>query len=255
MTKRQFRRMHPRASQLPQRLDWSTILTVGVGMPSVSAIIRARPGKCWIAWARYQCLIPLRTAVRWTDACPFGSTGAMSVDGPRQAMLAGGGVVTGVLAWGLIAALGLGALLTVSEIAFRIVQIAGAAYLIWMGIGMLRVAIRPARQGSAHVEAPRAPNWFLRGVMTNLLNPKVGVFYVSFLPLFLPNGVSVVPFSVLLAGIHATTGLVFFATITAATAPFRKLSAGAHFPRVLDGITGSVLILSALRLLADQRTA
>ena len=113
---------------------------------------------------------------------------------PPWAMLAGAGVVTGVLAWGLIAALGLGAVLAVSELAYRCLQFAGAAYLIWLGIGMLRGAFRAREPGLPRVMAPSAPNWFLRGVMTNLLNPKVGVFYISFLPQFLPVGVPVVPF-------------------------------------------------------------
>lgn len=178
-----------------------------------------------------------------------------AVEGARRAMLAGAGVVTGVLVWGLIAALGLGAVLAISEFALRAVQLAGAAYLIWLGVGMLRAAIRPRQQGAAIVNAPRAPNWFLRGVMTNLLNPKVGVFYVSFLPQFLPAGVPVVPFSVLLAGIHAAMGLVFFAAITVATAPFHRALTGTRLPRILDGITGSVLIFFALRLLTDRRVA
>lgn len=176
-----------------------------------------------------------------------------TVEGPRRAMLAGAGVVTGVLAWGLIAALGLGAVLAVSETAYRIVQLAGAAYLIWLGVGMLRGALQPQRQGIGPASSPRAPNWFLRGVLTNLLNPKVGVFYVSFLPQFLPEDVPVVPFSVLLAGIHAVMGLLFFAAITAATVPIQRALTGPRLPRVLDGVTGSVLIFFAIRLLIDRR--
>jgi len=176
-----------------------------------------------------------------------------TVEGPRRAMLAGAGVVTGVLAWGLIAALGLGAVLAVSETAYRIVQLAGAAYLIWLGVGMLRGALQLQRQGIGPASSPRAPNWFLRGVLTNLLNPKVGVFYVSFLPQFLPEDVPVVPFSVLLAGIHAVMGLLFFAAITAATVPIQRALTGPRLPRVLDGVTGSVLIFFAIRLLIDRR--
>lgn len=176
-----------------------------------------------------------------------------TVEGSRRAMLAGAGVVTGVLAWGLIAALGLGAVLAVSETAYRIVQFAGAAYLVWLGVGMLRGALQPQRQGIEPTSSPRAPNWFLRGVLTNLLNPKVGIFYVSFLPQFLPADVPVVPFSVLLASIHAVMGLLFFAAITAATVPFQRALTGPRLPRVLDGITGSVLIFFAIRLLIDRR--
>lgn len=178
-----------------------------------------------------------------------------AVEGARRAMLAGAGIVTGVLAWGLIAALGLGAVLAISEFALRAVQLAGAGYLIWLGISMLRAAIRPRQQSVAIPTASRAPNWFLRGVLTNLLNPKVGVFYLSFLPQFLPAGVPIVSFCVLLAGIHATMGLVFFAAITVATVPFHRALTGTRLPRILDGITGSVLIFFALRLLIDRQVA
>lgn len=180
----------------------------------------------------------------------------VAVEGPRQAMLAGAGVVTGVLAWGLIAALGLGAILAVSELAFRVIQLAGAAYLAWLGIGMLRAALWPAAPEDPALQArPRGANWFLRGVLTNLLNPKVGIFYVSFLPQFLPDGVPVVPFSMLLASIHALMGLVFFASIVAAAAPFQRALSGPRLPRLLEGVTGSVLIFFAVRLLIEKRTA
>lgn len=178
-----------------------------------------------------------------------------AVEGPRRAMLAGAGIVTGVLLWGLIAALGLGAVLALSERAYRALQLAGAAYLIWMGIGLLRAAWRPGAIGAPVAQPPRAPNWFLRGVMTNLLNPKVGVFYISFLPQFLPAGVPVVPFGVLLASLHAAMGLAFFAVIAAATVPVRRMFSGPRLPRFLDALTGSVLILFALRLLAERRGA
>ncbi|MBP5057471.1 LysE family translocator [Pseudomonas chlororaphis] len=178
-----------------------------------------------------------------------------AVEGPLRAMLAGTGIVAGVLAWGLMAALGLGAVLAVSRLAFRAVQIVGAAYLIWMGLGMLRGSFRSAEvTGAATETSVRAPNWFVRGLMTNLLNPKVGVFYVSFLPQFLPAAVPAVPFSMLLTGIHAVLGLIFFTAITTATVPFQRALSGPRMQRVLDRITGVVLILFALLLLFERRT-
>lgn len=179
-----------------------------------------------------------------------------AVEGARRAMLAGAGVVTGVLAWGVMAALGVGAVFAVSQLAYHLMQVGGAAYLIWLSLGMLRSAFRPPRVVAAEVgELPRASNWFLRGMMTNLLNPKVGIFYVSFLPQFLPVGVPAVPFSILLAGIHAAMGLIFFSAITAATMPFLRALTGPRLSRMLEGITGAVLILFALRLLFERRVA
>ena len=181
-----------------------------------------------------------------------------TVEGSKQAMAAGTGVVAGVLAWGLLASLGLGAMLAVSEIGFRILQYAGAAYLIWLGGRMVWNAVAPSSRQSdpqALAEAParRADGWFWRGLMTNLLNPKVGVFYVSFLPQFIPAGVPVVAFSMGLAAIHAAMGLVWFAAITLATRPFSRLLRRPAFTRGVDGLTGTVLIGFGLRLALERR--
>lgn len=184
-----------------------------------------------------------------------------TVEGARQAMAAGTGVVAGVLAWGLLASLGLGVLLAISEIGYRMLQYAGAAYLLWLGSRMIWTALRPhARTIAEPACAQDQPGgsgagfgWFWRGLMTNLLNPKVGVFYVSFLPQFIPADVPVVAFSVGLAAIHAMMGLLWFAAITMATRPFAGLLKRRAFARTIDGLTGSVLVAFGLRLALERR--
>jgi threonine/homoserine/homoserine lactone efflux protein len=180
-----------------------------------------------------------------------------AVENARNALFAALGVVIGVLAWGLLAALGLGAVLAVSEIAYRTLQLAGAAYLIWLGARMLYAAGRGSRTDWADTDtadetarrpAKDGPRWFVRGLTTNLLNPKVGVFYVSFLPQFMPAEVNVVAFSALLAGIHAALSLAWFVLLTLATRPFARALARPATTRALDGITGSVLVGFGLRL-------
>src|SRR4029077_10434420 len=112
-----------------------------------------------------------------------------AVDGGRRALLAGLGVCLGCLVWGLAVAVGLGGLLAVSRLAYDILRVVGALYLIYLGV---RLLLRPAPSldlGSAD-PAP-SPSWFARGLLTNLLNPKVGIFYVTFLPQFIPSGSSV----------------------------------------------------------------
>lgn len=187
-----------------------------------------------------------------------------AVEGPGQAMLAGAGVSTGVLAWGLMAALGLGAVLAVSETAYLLLRIAGAAYLLWLGIGMLRAALSPERarhlaamasaKGAGGTGGGRGRGWYWRGLLTNLLNPKVGVFYVSFLPQFTAEGVPVVAFSVGLAAIHATMGIAWFALLTLATRPITGLLKRPAVTRSLDGLTGAVLIGFGLRLALERRS-
>lgn len=183
-----------------------------------------------------------------------------TVEGARQAMRAGAGVVTGVLAWGVLASLGLGAILALSEIGYRILQVLGAAYIIWLGGRMLLSACRGTAKGTAAPDAqlPAAQahgsaNWFWRGLMTNLFNPKVGVFYVSFLPQFIPAGVPVMAFSIALAAIHALMGLLWFAAITHVTRPFARLFRTPLFTRGVDGVTGAVLVAFGLRLALEGR--
>lgn len=178
-----------------------------------------------------------------------------AVEGGRQAMLAGAGIAVGTLVWGLVTALGLGALLAVSKTAYAALQVAGAAYLLWLGAGMIRAALRgdgTAASQEAETEE-RRPRWLLRGLLTNLLNPKVGVFYVSFLPQFLPAGANVIAFSLLLAAIHAAMAIVWFGVLVGATRPLRAVLARPEVKRALDGLTGAVLIGLGVRLALERR--
>tara|TARA_B100000614_G_scaffold255041_1_gene271429 strand:+ start:1644 stop:2282 length:639 start_codon:yes stop_codon:yes gene_type:complete len=177
----------------------------------------------------------------------------LAVEGQRKALAAAAGVVSGVLAWGLAVALGLGALLALSGTLYMFLQYAGAAYLLWLGLGMVRAALKSGAPSDAVSPAlPSAPsrsgNWFMKGLLTNLLNPKMGVFYVSFLPQFIPAGVSIVGFSLLLAALHAALGMAWFALLILGSRPLRHWFAQAAVARWLDGLTGGVLIALGLRI-------
>ncbi len=179
-----------------------------------------------------------------------------AVEGPRPALQAGAGVSAGVLLWGLIASLGLGALLAVSETAYMVLKVVGSLYLLWLGGRMLLAALRPGGGAGAAVVAPRnasAGNWFWRGLMTNLLNPKVGLFYVTFLPQFVPPDMPVVAFSFGLAAIHVAMGMSWFALLVGATRPFARVLQSPTVRRALDGLTGCVLVAFGLRLALERR--
>ena len=179
-----------------------------------------------------------------------------AVEGGHKAMSAGGGIVTGVLIWGLIAALGLGAVLAVSRLAYTLLQIAGAAYLLWLGWKLFSGALK-SRPALPADDPPlvRGERWFLRGLLTNLLNPKVGVFYVSLLPQFVPADVPVVGFSVLLAGIHAAMGLLWFAALVLATRPLARWLRRPTVLRSLDALTGLALMGFGLHLALSRPTS
>lgn len=169
-----------------------------------------------------------------------------AVEGPRRAVLAGLGICLGCLTWGLAASAGLGALLLLSSVAFDVMRWAGAAYLLFLGVQLFFRRHSGSGPEAASQVSPRG--WFLRGLLTNLLNPKVGVFYLTFLPQFVPAGVQVTPFSMLLASIHALEGLIWFALLIALTRPLSAWLARPAVVTNLDRATGLLLIGFGVRL-------
>lgn len=184
-----------------------------------------------------------------------------AVEGPRRAMLAAVGICCGLLTWGLAASVGLGALLAASQIAYKALRMAGACYLIFLGTKMLlRKHLSSSAMGDALVPpvgadsvSATAPRWFVRGLLTNLLNPKVGVFYVTFLPQFIPAGAPVIRFSMLLAAIHATEGILWFGLLILATRPLSRWLRRPRVAQTLDRATGTVLVGFGLGLVLDHR--
>jgi threonine/homoserine/homoserine lactone efflux protein len=175
-----------------------------------------------------------------------------AVEGARRAALAGLGVVLGCLAWGAAAAFGLSAVLAASRTAFEVLKWAGAAYMAWLGLQLL---FRPRERFDAAAPAVSggALAWMRRGFLTNLLNPKVGVFYISFLPQFVPQGAAPAPFLLLLAAIHALMGLAWFAALIAATRPIAGALRRQAVVRWLDRLAGGVFIAFGLRLALERR--
>jgi threonine/homoserine/homoserine lactone efflux protein len=173
-----------------------------------------------------------------------------AVEGARRAALAALGVVSGCLAWGAAVALGLGVLLAASETAYTVLKWAGAAYLAWLGINLI---LRPRSKLDLVARGARRGAWWLRGFLTNLLNPKVGVFYVSFLPQFVPAHVPAAPFVFLLAAIHAGLGLAWFALPIAGVAPLKRWLSRAAVVRWLDRVTGAFFLAFGARLGLERR--
>jgi threonine/homoserine/homoserine lactone efflux protein len=177
-----------------------------------------------------------------------------AAEGPRRAMLAALGICLGCLCWGIAAGVGLGALLAASQVGYDLLRWAGALYLLYLGVKLIRAPRRALQPGGGEAIAPGAsPSWLLRGLLTNLLNPKVGVFYISFLPQFVPAESSVLGWSVWLATIHNALGLAWFATLVAATRP---IAAALRRPAVvtsLDRLTGALFVGFAMKLALDAR--
>jgi len=171
--------------------------------------------------------------------------------GARAAALTGTGVAAGCFGWAVLVAFGLGAVLAASAIAYDALRWIGAAYLLWLGYKMLRFPRRTFVTGAA--VSPGRHKAFPTGLLTNLLNPKVGVFYVSFLPQFVPAGVRVAPYMLLLGAIHALLGLIWFACLIAATRPIARFLARPSVVQVCDRLTGGMFVAFGVGLALDSR--
>jgi threonine/homoserine/homoserine lactone efflux protein len=171
-----------------------------------------------------------------------------TVGGARPATFAAIGIALGCLVWGAGVSVGLGALLTASTLAFTTLKWAGAAYLLWVGLRLLlrpREAFEPVNIRSVQLDCRQS---LRQGLLTNLLNPKIGVFYISFLPQFVPPSVNVAGFSFMLAAIHTLLGLVWFAVLIAATLPLGRLLRRSRVVTTMDRLAGGVFVLFGAKL-------
>ncbi len=171
--------------------------------------------------------------------------------GRRAGVCSALGVGTGTLIQAVLCGLGLSVLLQKSPLAFRIVKSAGAAYLIYMGVRQL-LAKRTADGGAAAVEAAPARRYYFQALLTNLLNPAVTLFFLTFLPQFIlpdqPYGP--LPFF-LLGATLATTGTIYCVLLALFAAKLTdKLRAGSLTALWLNRIAGAVfLAMGALAFL------
>ncbi|UVO08321.1 LysE family translocator [Pectobacterium polonicum] len=175
-----------------------------------------------------------------------------TVEGSKKAFHAAFGINVGCLIWGAMVAFGLGTLISASELAYNILKWCGAAYLCWLGLQML---LKPRTElvMAAPQGAPKQQNWFLRGMLGNVLNPKIGVFYVSFLPQFIPAGHSVVLWTYLLVLIHVFIGTLWSSTLIAATRPLSRFLRRGSVVKWMDRTTGVVFMAFAARLAFSRR--
>ncbi|MEV6352853.1 LysE family translocator [Streptomyces hydrogenans] len=162
------------------------------------------------------------------------------------------GIQTGTLTWGALTSLGVTALLTASHLAYEILRWAGAAYLLWMAVRMIAETFRRGGAGaSAEVEvggADTLSGGWRQGTLTNLLNPKVGVFYVAVLPQFIPAEAPHFAMGLALTSVHVALGMIWSTVLIASATALGTWLRGARARRVLDRVTGTVIGAFAVRL-------
>lgn len=173
--------------------------------------------------------------------------------GRSYALATVSGTATGLLCWGIAAALGLTALVTVSRLGYDLLRALGAGYLVLLGVSTWRHAgegttMRARPSGSS----PSRLAGFRIGLATDLLNPKAGVFFVSFLPQFIPPGGNVAATTMLFALIQAILNLAWAVLLIALLRRLRRLFASSAFRRRLERATATVLVGFGLRLALER---
>lgn len=157
------------------------------------------------------------------------------------------GVLSGLTLWVVTVVLGLSAVLRASHDAYTGLRIVGAVYLIYLGAKSLR------RQPEQDSPAARRllGTGYTAGLLTDLLNPKVGVFFVTFLPGFVPHGYPVAWTTLLLGAIFVVLTGAYFALLLTASRTVSRWLANSRLRRRMDRCTGLVLIGFGLRLVVD----
>ncbi|MDR7342099.1 threonine/homoserine/homoserine lactone efflux protein [Pantoea alhagi] len=174
-----------------------------------------------------------------------------TVESRKKAFQAAIGINTGCFIWGALVAFGLGALLATSELAYNLLKWCGAAYLCWLGIQMI---VKPRRALTPDQTAnPSSTNWFVKGMLGNVLNPKIGVFYVSFLPQFIPAGHSPVLWTFLLVAVHIIIGTIWSSVLITGTHFASGVLKKSLFVQWMDRVTGGVFLFFAARLALSHR--
>jgi RhtB (resistance to homoserine/threonine) family protein len=178
------------------------------------------------------------------------------VGGRRAGLFTILGVSLGLTIWTLATGIGVAALLRASEPAFVALKVAGAVYLCWLGVQAIRSALRkPGSADGGHVvRRPIAPRVaFRQGLLTNLGNPKIAVFFTSFLPQFTPAHEASFGSLVLLGVLFCLVGLTWLTVYVLAIARIGDFLRRPRPRRVLDFVTGTVLVGFGIRLATEHR--
>lgn len=179
--------------------------------------------------------------------------------GSRSGLAVVGGIASGCLVWAGASLAGLTALLAASTVAYDAVRIAGAVYLVWLGLSAIwRTLPRNRTASDDKLDGLDASGLTVRaglraGFFTNLLNPKVGVFYISLLPQFLPIGPGATAWGTLLVAIHLAVTFVWYPALIAIAAQVRGLLLRDRVRAWMERVTAVVLIGVGVRLAAEAR--
>lgn len=173
--------------------------------------------------------------------------------GWRDGLRTAGGITVGLLIWGVLTIVGLAAVLAASASAYTLVKLVGAGYLMVLGVQTL-VRSRRGRDRAADEALPAAPTGspWRTGLLSNLFNPKIAVFYTGLLPTLAPTGLPPHTGMALLVALHLALTAVWLGSYVMLLAKARVFFQRPRVRRVMDRITGVVLIGFGLKVAATQ---
>lgn len=181
-------------------------------------------------------------------------TSSALLRGRRAAFRTSLGIATGTMIWATLSGLGVAALLAASAEAFAIIRLAGAAYLVYLGIRAIIEATRgvgPSRDAGYSPTSAAAGRPYRQGLFTNLLNPKVGLFYTTLVPQLVDPGDPIALVSIAVGIAHVTIGLTWLTLVAVIVDGAGDLLRRPRVRRTLGGITGGFLVAFGLRVAAD----
>lgn len=177
--------------------------------------------------------------------------------GRRAALGTSLGVNAGLVIWTVAAALGVAAVVRESAVAFSVLKLLGAAYLVWLGIQALLAARRRSAHdvsGAGRSSAPMGARLgFRQGLLSNLGNPKIAVFFTGLLPQFVSSHASVLGPFLLLGGLFVLMTVVWLCSYALLAVKVASVLTRPRVKAALDGITGVVLIGLGVRLALVRR--
>jgi threonine/homoserine/homoserine lactone efflux protein len=179
--------------------------------------------------------------------------------GPRLAQRTIMGNLTGIAVHGAALAVGLSALLVASATAYTVVKLAGAAYLVWLGVQTILASRRPApvaeiADGAPEDTGPISPGRaYVQGLVSTVLNPKPALFFLTFIPQFIDPDGSVLAQTLFLTGIHVVVGLVWLTIYAHLVDRARQLLTRDRVRRLLERSTGAVLVALGVRVAVERR--
>ena len=182
------------------------------------------------------------------------------VRGGRSAAWATGlGCCTGIAVWGLTSVVGLAAIVAASGRAFDVLRIAGAVYLAVLGLGASRSAISgdppPLAQPAALAGQPTAIDSrtaFRQGLVSNLLNPKIALLFITLLPQFVAHGEARTATTAELGLAFLLVGLTWMRLVSLGVGAIGRALARPSVRRTIEGVAGTVLVGLAVRVALDR---